>query len=79
MFSVGWQVDLLFSWLHRHSQTKAGDKLEHAHREQNENVCVPLGCGRNREDKPSHEKKMKKNGNEHPGGKKIFKGFIYME
>lgn len=44
MFSVGWGGDI-FSWVHRHSQTKAGDKREHGHRKWEENMCILVPFG----------------------------------
>lgn len=70
VFSVGWQVEIFFSWLHRHSRTKAGDKHEHVYREQCENVCV-LGGLEVRGRTSIIWERDEKIGNEHPGGRKI--------
>lgn len=67
--SVGWWVKLVFSWLYRHSQTKACNKLWHVHWEQIENISVLVEYEGQEEDKLLY--KRWKTGNGYSGGKKI--------
>lgn len=60
MLSVGWGGEI-FSWLHRHSQTKAGDKREHGHSRRRMCAYFVL-LGGEGEHKPSYAKETKKLG-----------------